>query len=316
MTSDVWSTLLLVCLTWRQVHCDYRCLCSYQVELEILEKPDPSSNVIGYMYEFDCKPSYQVDGLDKAYSAVGSEGKLGYVVMTSNIQIQTCQGSIPDIDRVKTTTTRLATPTTLPRTTSTKATTPTGSSTVSATPTSSSLTSTTLRVTPSSAPTTTLPTTKFLTTVKLLQNSCPTIVKQNASVQNIFQHNGICYEFVPVKNNWKYAQTDCKSKGGHLVSIENEDQQSFVSSMLSTVHVTDPVWLGLHDRVNEEHWQWDTGMPANYTNWYPGRFIDQYHDQEDCGLMIPNRKHRWDDVDCNGITFEGLFKYNWICQYM
>lgn len=115
---------------------------------------------------------------------------------------------------------------------------------------------------------------------------------------------------------WIEAKNYCNNSGGHLVSIENQDQQNFVSNMLSQLSVTDPVWLGLNDRVNEEQWELDTGVPAVYTNWEPGRFIDQYHDEEDCGLMIPFHKHRWDDVNCNGITYGGYISHSWICQYM
>lgn len=57
------------------------------------------------------------------------------------------------------------------------------------------------------------------------------------------------------------------------------------------------------------------GAPANYTNWYPGRFIDAYHDQEDCVLMVPVQKYRWDDVDCDEVTSTGFTSFSWICQY-
>jgi len=37
---------------------DYSCLCNYDVEAGVLSQPDPSSHVIGYMYEFDCESSF------------------------------------------------------------------------------------------------------------------------------------------------------------------------------------------------------------------------------------------------------------------
>lgn len=76
MQSSFLTFLCIGCLIIKKVTCDYVCLCSYQVELEIFEKPDSSSNVDGYMYEFDCKPSYNINGLDPAYKAVGNEGKV------------------------------------------------------------------------------------------------------------------------------------------------------------------------------------------------------------------------------------------------
>ncbi|XP_045161423.2 aggrecan core protein-like [Mercenaria mercenaria] len=342
MFSSVRLIGVLMCLMIKSAVCDYSCLCSYQVELEIFEKPDPTSNVDGYMYEFDCKPAYRVDGLDPTYRAIGNEGKLGYILMTSNIQIQTCQGSIPDLDRVKTTSTvPPATTTMQPTTTTTLPTTTTTLPTTKTTPLPTmkitTLPPTTVKVTtilPTSLKTTkiTMPptvstTTKATTPVQTTQpttkmtsaspaNNCPLEVKNRSKPQYLFQYGNICYEYVPLSGSWKHAQNHCNTTGGHLVSIENENQQTFVSNMLLQIPVTGPVWLGLHDRVNEEQWQLDTGIPAIYTNWEPGRYIDQYHDDEDCGLLIPKHKNRWDDVDCNGITHGGVVSYPWICQYM
>lgn len=76
MLSTVLSFLCIWCLIIQKVSSDYTCVCSYQVELEIFEKPDPSSHVDGYMYEYDCKASYNVKGLDPAYKAVGNKGKV------------------------------------------------------------------------------------------------------------------------------------------------------------------------------------------------------------------------------------------------
>lgn len=69
-------TVAGLCLLIGKVLCDYKCVCSYQVELEIHEKPDTSSSVTGYMYEFDCKPLYVIDGLDSKFNAIGNEGKV------------------------------------------------------------------------------------------------------------------------------------------------------------------------------------------------------------------------------------------------
>ena len=58
------------------------------------------------------------------------------------------------------------------------------------------------------------------------------------------------------------------------------------------------------------------GEPLTYTNWYPGRYEDDFHDTEDCVLFLSVRHGQWDDVICNGtslLTEPG--KHHWICQY-
>ena len=90
-------------------------------------------------------------------------------------------------------------------------------------------------------------------------NTCPAVVNQRSNPQNIFQNGNICYEYVALSKAWLEAQNYCNTTGGHLVSIENQGQQTFISNMLSQLSVVNPVWLGLNDRLNEEHWVLDTG---------------------------------------------------------
>ena len=58
-----------------------------------------------------------------------------------------------------------------------------------------------------------------------------------------------------------------------------------------------------------------TDEPVTYTNWMPGRFIDDYHDGEDCGLFVTARRGQWDDIICTGTLFSEPAKHHWICQY-
>ena len=39
---------------------------------------------------------------------------------------------------------------------------------------------------------------------------------------------GYCYLFVGESMPWQNASDHCSSRGGHLVSIENEEEDSFV----------------------------------------------------------------------------------------
>lgn len=44
--------------TFYLVYGDYDCVCNYQIENEVYSRPNISSDVIGYLYEFDCKEVY------------------------------------------------------------------------------------------------------------------------------------------------------------------------------------------------------------------------------------------------------------------
>ena len=39
---------------------------------------------------------------------------------------------------------------------------------------------------------------------------------------------------------------------------------------MNSYGVSTGVWLGLTDEFEEGNWQWVTGEPLNYTNWYDG----------------------------------------------
>ncbi|XP_053380403.1 uncharacterized protein LOC123559120 isoform X2 [Mercenaria mercenaria] len=145
---------------------------------------------------------------------------------------------------------------------------------------------------------------------------CPKEVKQRVKSQYLFQLGENCYEFVPLNDSWIHAKEDCHNKGGYLLSIISADEQTFVSNMLTTINVTQQLWLGLDDRINEEQWEWNSGDPVHYINWIPGRYIDQYHDQEDCAVMDMSRGGQWDDADCNTVVSGGMLSYPWICQYV
>ncbi|XP_060584468.1 uncharacterized protein LOC132740563 isoform X2 [Ruditapes philippinarum] len=148
-----------------------------------------------------------------------------------------------------------------------------------------------------------------------VRSICPSHVTQRVPTQYIHVYGDKCYEYVPTVGSWMHARTDCHSKGGHMLSITNAGEQAFILNLISKVYVIPKLWLGLDDRVNEGQYNWDSGATVNYTNWAPGRYVDPYHDQEDCVVMVVSRYGKWNDIDCNALVFGTLISYNWICQY-
>lgn len=65
--------LVTVVVLMAFVKADYECLCSYEVEAKIYDAPSDKENIIGFMYEFDCKPTLNVANTDKRYQPIGHE---------------------------------------------------------------------------------------------------------------------------------------------------------------------------------------------------------------------------------------------------
>ncbi|KAL3861669.1 hypothetical protein ACJMK2_007693 [Sinanodonta woodiana] len=76
-----------------------------------------------------------------------------------------------------------------------------------------------------------------------------------------FAHSGSCYEFMSHRHDsWYNAQKDCSSKGGHLVVINNIEEENFIMSALASLNFGGlGVWIGLNDIAEEGVFKWITG---------------------------------------------------------
>lgn len=90
-------------------------------------------------------------------------------------------------------------------------------------------------------------------------NLCPSTVKHNTQLDNLFVHNQFCYEFVNQKNSFFHAEYDCPKRGGTMVYIRDHSDQDFLYRMMRDLNHYGPVWLGLHDVNKEEAWEWVSG---------------------------------------------------------
>jgi len=59
--------------------------------------------------------------------------------------------------------------------------------------------------------------------------------------------------------------------GGHLVTIDNAEENTWVYNTFSTYGgVQRAIWLGLTDQGHEGTFTWSSGSPSSYRNWSPG----------------------------------------------
>jgi len=57
------------------VHAEYNCLCSYGAKVPVYESANETSTILGYMYDFDCKPLAD-SGTEATFDAVQFEGNV------------------------------------------------------------------------------------------------------------------------------------------------------------------------------------------------------------------------------------------------
>ncbi|XP_072925313.1 CD209 antigen-like protein C isoform X2 [Hemitrygon akajei] len=105
-----------------------------------------------------------------------------------------------------------------------------------------------------------------------------------------------CYHFSSSIKTWVEAQRRCASLDGHLVVINNAEEQERIRQ-----NVNHNYWIGLHDIVQEGIWHWvdGTDYSSNVKFW---------------GSSQPNGNEEFDE-DCAVVSGDGSW-HDWICDSM
>ncbi|MGH0138150.1 UNVERIFIED_CONTAM: hypothetical protein FKN15_065195 [Acipenser sinensis] len=143
-----------------------------------------------------------------------------------------------------------------------------------------------------------------------------------ACPQNWELFNGKCYYFSTDRMNWTSSRDNCTSLGGHLVIIESDGEQRFLSDKDLIITQKQSYWIGLTDAVTEGTWLWVDGTPlignvkakfwATRTH-DKGKEPDNYNgvdpSGEDCAQLQPKRNSHetWFDALC-------IIEYKRICE--
>jgi hypothetical protein len=82
---------------------------------------------------------------------------------------------------------------------------------------------------------------------------------------------------------WFGAEAVASGHGGHLVTINDEAEQDW----LSATFTQDNLFIGFNDRAEEGVWVWTSAEPVTYTNWTPGEPNDwqEWFPGEDVAVM-------------------------------
>ncbi|KAL3837097.1 hypothetical protein ACJMK2_022478 [Sinanodonta woodiana] len=106
-----------------------------------------------------------------------------------------------------------------------------------------------------------------------------------------------CYEIVDTRITWVNASELCKRGGGHLVTIESVEEQTFITDLVMKKKFNVPaLWIGSDKLHPEEQRAWANGEKFSYVNWAKGEPNNLLID-EDCVEMRTDNI-TWHDVRC------------------
>ncbi|XP_039187522.1 macrophage mannose receptor 1-like [Crotalus tigris] len=105
-----------------------------------------------------------------------------------------------------------------------------------------------------------------------------------------------CYHLNRDRKTWKDASVSCQKDGGHLLSIHDIEEYSFVFSQLG-YKSTDNLWIGLNDQKTTSYFEWSDGTTVRFIKWQKGEPTLISDVQEDCVIMRGENGY-WADHFC------------------
>ncbi|XP_037670886.1 regenerating islet-derived protein 4 [Choloepus didactylus] len=123
-----------------------------------------------------------------------------------------------------------------------------------------------------------------------------------------FYHKSNCYGYFRKLRNWSEAELECQSygNGAHLASILNPKEARAIAEYISGYQRNQPVWIGLHDPLKKQQWQWIDGALYLYRTW-SGRSLDG--SKQPCAEMsYRNSFLAWNSNQCNK-------RQHFLCKY-
>ncbi|MEO1626479.1 MAG: lectin-like protein, partial [Bacteroidota bacterium] len=106
-------------------------------------------------------------------------------------------------------------------------------------------------------------------------------------------HKGHQYYCSNFTETWHNARQFCIDNGGHLASINDEEENDFLAGIVAAPSA----YIGLHDENQEGSWEWLNGDDFTYSNWIDGQPNNYNNAQHYVEIFGKNTAYRgkWND---------------------
>ena len=124
---------------------------------------------------------------------------------------------------------------------------------------------------------------------------------QAATTGPTIAYNGHNYTLL-TSDNWASSEAYAVSQGGHLVSIDDAAENTFI---LNTFRPSGSIWIGLLRSANipVDSFAWTDGSASTYRNWAGGE-PNNAGGNENAVHMYSNGQ--WNDLPGNNNSYDGL----------
>uniref|UniRef100_A0A672FVW5 C-type lectin domain-containing protein n=1 Tax=Salarias fasciatus TaxID=181472 RepID=A0A672FVW5_SALFA len=118
---------------------------------------------------------------------------------------------------------------------------------------------------------------------------CPPAARSNSCPYGWSSFNSRCFKFIHSAMSWYSAESHCYNLGGHLASVSNPREYSFLQRLTHEAGQT-YAWLGGYYLQNR--WIWIDGTGLYYTNWYAPSTASSYP------CMMLRNLYGWGNTNC------------------
>lgn len=141
------------------------------------------------------------------------------------------------------------------------------------------------------------------------------LVYTESVIPNSQTYKGHYYSVINESMPWSDAKKYCESLGGHLVTIQDEAEQNFITNLISNNPQKNTYWIGL--KGNNNSYSWITDEPFDYANWAP----NEPNNFEEtvvhmCAAVEDREPGQWNDTFNEYVhPFVGYDKCGIICEW-
>ncbi len=140
-----------------------------------------------------------------------------------------------------------------------------------------------------------------------------------------YDYSGHTYTMYQSSMTWTQAKSFCEEQGGHLVTINSQQEQDFITDTILADAQRNCYWTAGY--LTDGQWKWTTGEDMSYTNWAENEpnnqdgveaYIHLFGFEKTDGSG-PKPVGSWNDVANEGSPFADDFyditNYGFICEW-